>query len=618
MEFTSLYIVKLTENGHSDRIYLLKLSHFIVPLALLLSILTGCTSLTPSPDESADKVSTAEPATKSTDEARPAAAAETLPNIELTDEIFFKVVSSEIAFQRGDFAAAYATIMALAQQTRDPRLPKRALEMALIAKQPPQAFLASRFWYEYAPDSLEAMQYYLGFLILNNDNDEVKKILSNYLETLPPKERGTTLLQIERLVMRGSNKDASFGLLEEIYQPYPDYLETHLALAQAAYSMNNNVRAMLEARAALKITPSSQIAILTVAQVSPSQEEALSVLANFLTQYPAAFEVRRAYGGMLIEQKQYAQARSQFETLLADRPNDTGFLYTLGVLSLQINDTASAEKNLKAFVEAIDASGGEKGDATTAYQYLSQIADERNDGVTAIEWLKKIKSYEGKNAAYFNAQLRLAVLMAKYQSLEKARDFLHTLTANHDEAVQVVQLEAELLRNADHDEESRTLLKEAVKNYPDNPDLLYDYAMAMEKIDRIDEMEKALRHVIEISPDNQHAYNALGYSLADRNIRLPEARVLIEKALSIAPDDAFIIDSIGWLEFRENKAESALTHLQRAYALRPDADIAVHVGEVLWSLGNQEKALAVFREAQQKDPKNSALKSTLERLKISL
>jgi tetratricopeptide (TPR) repeat protein len=127
-----------------------------------------------------------------------------------------------------------------------------------------------------------------------------------------------------------------------------------------------------------------------------------------------------------------------------------------------------------------------------------------------------------------------------------------------------------------------------------------------------------LRHVIAINPDNQQAYNALGYSLADRNIRLPEARVLIEKALSLAPDDAFIIDSMGWLEFRENKVDSALTYLQRAYSIRPDADIAVHVGEVLWTMGDQKKAIAIWKEAKQKDPKNATLKSTLERLKVNL
>jgi len=595
----------------------LKIAHIIVPLTLLCGITTGCTNLKPPTNQIADPV--AAPATEitSNDSTAPIAPKEKLPNVDLTDEIFFKVLSSEIAFQRGEFPAAFATMMAVAQETRDPRLPKRALEMALIAKQPAQAFFAARTWYDYAPDSEDALQYYLGFLILNNNWDEVKSLMTTHLQQATPKERGFLILQAQRLIMRGASKEASFNLLEQLYQPYPEYLETHLALAQAAFASGNSIRAMVEARAALKISPDSQIAILTVAQVSPSPDEALSALADFLSRYPSAYEVRRAYAGMLIEQKQYAQARSQYDTLLSEKPNDSAVLYTLGVLSLQINDVPAAEKNLKAFVEALDNSGDQR-DPTTAYLYLSQIADDRKDGKEALGWLEKIQSYEGKNAAYFNAQLRRAVLLAKYENLDQAREFLRQLKGNAEEQIQITQLDAELLRNAGQEKEAMDVLQDAITVHPDNPELLYDYAMLAEKFDLVEEMEKALRRVIAINPENQQAYNALGYSLADRNIRLPEARALIEKALSLAPDDAFILDSMGWLEFRENKNEAALTHLQRAYQLRPDADIAVHVGEVLWVLGDQKGAIAVLKEAQGKDPKNAALKSTLERLKINL
>ena len=595
----------------------MKIFYFIVPLTLFLSSLTGCSSLTPPPDESAHPVAITDTELSAAEQSTPAPYQEKLPNVDLTEAIFFKLVSAEIAFQRGYFPEAYATIIAVAQQTHDPRLPRRALEMALLAKQPVQAFYAARMWNEYAPDSEEALEYYLGFLILNNNWTEVKSLLKTHLENAALKERGFIILQAQRLVMRSTDKEAAFNLLEELYKPYPDYLESHLALAQAAYASNNHLRAMTEARAALTINPNSQIAVLTVAQVSPSPDDALKVLADFLSQYPSAFEVRRAYGGMLIEQKQYALARAQYDVLLTEKPDDPGTLYTLGVLSLQINDIPSAERNLTAFVNTLSGSADQR-DPTTAYLYLSQIADDRQDGAAAIEWLNKIQSYNGKNAAFFNAQLRHAFLLSKYESLDSARDFLHEIKTNSEEAIQVIQLDAELLRNADHEKEALDVLQTALKTYPDNPELLYDYAMLAEKFDRIDDMEKALRRVIEINPENQQAYNALGYSFADRNMRLTEARTLLEKALSLAPDDAFIIDSMGWLEFRENSPAAALAHLQHAYQLRPDADIAVHVGEVLWSMGEHKKAIAVWKEAQNKDPKNAALKSTLERLKVNL
>lgn len=599
----------------------MKISYFTVPLVLSISILTGCTSMTPrnsTANSTPAKVTPVENADASIEQSAILTDKENYPSVELTREIFLQVMFAEVAFQRGDFPAAYSTNMALGQQTRDSRFPKRALEMSLQAKQSAQAFYASRIWHEYAPKSDEAIQYYLGFLIVNSDYSEAKSVVGKYLEDANPKERGAMLLQSGRWIMRGPDKQSSFDLMEELVKPYPDYFEAHLALAQAAYLNNNTARAMTEARAALAINPASQIAVATVAQLSPVPDDALKILADFLARYPDATDTRRVYAGLLVEHKQYEQARSQFQTVLNSKPDDSAVLYTLGVLSLQLNDIPSAEKNLKAFVALTDNAQPDQRDPTTAFLYLSQIADDRKDGVAALDWVNKIQSYDGKNAAYFNAQLRRAILISKYESLDKAREFLHELKGNPEEQIQITQLDAELLRNANHNQEAMSILQGAIKNYPDNSELLYDYAMMAEKLDRIDDMEKALRHVIAINPENQHAYNALGYSLADRNIRLPEARVLIEKALSLAPDDAFIIDSMGWLEFRENKTSDALMHLQRAYQLRPDADIAAHVGEVLWTLGEQKKAIAIWKEARQKDPDNAALKSTLDRLKVNL
>ena len=591
----------------------MKTSCTIAPIALIVGILmSGCASTTATSNDEAVvdpvKAAPSKPAVLSK---------ENIPNVALTDEIFFKVVSAEIAFQRGEFSAAFATTIAVAQQTRDPRLAKRALEMALLAKQPAQAFLASKLWHAYSPDSEEATQYYLGFMIINNNLGEVRKLITPRLAAATPKERGLLLLQTQRLLTRSKDQEAAFQLMAELCKPYPDELDAHLALAQAAHASNHNEFALVEANAALKIDPSSQMAVLSLAQASPNPNAVLKTLADFLEKNPAAHEVRRAYAGVLIDQKDYSEARYQLELIAASKPQDTSVLYALGVLSIQLNDAASAQKYLAEFVQILEAAPDEQRDPTTAYVYLSQLADDRKDGVMALEWLAKIQSYEGKNAGYFNAQLRRAFLMAKYGSLEEARQFLHALSVTSSEKIQVIQLEAELLRNANRNAEAIKLLQEAAQTYPKSSELLYDFAMMAEKAGRFDDAEQALRRVIKISPDNSHAYNALGYLLVDRHVRLPEARALLEKALVLAPDDAFIIDSMGWLEFKEHHYEAALGFLQRAYQLRPDAEIGVHLGEVLWVMGEQEKAKVIWSEAQKKDPNNAALKSTLERLKVS-
>lgn len=544
---------------------------------------------------------------------------ENIPNAELSDDIFFKVISAEIAFQRGEFSAAFATTMAVAKQTRDPRLAKRAMEMALLVKQPGQAFVAARLWYEYSPNSDEATQYYLGFMIVNNNLDEVKSIIASRLAVVTtPKDRGLLLQQTQRLLLRAKDKQAAFRLLEELCKPYSDYLEAHLALAQAAHANNDNTRALAQAQLALQIDPSSQTAALVRAQASPSTQAAIASLSQFLKHNPTANEVRRAYAGLLIEQKQFSDARHELEILVVNKPNDASILYALGLLALQLNDLATAEKYLTQFVKFADASADQKSDPTSAYVYLSQMADDRKDGDKALDWLSKIQSYDGKNAAWFDAQLRRALLISKYKSLEEAQQFLQALNATTpEEKVRVIQLQSELLREKKRDIEALGLLQAATKSYPDNSDLFYDFAMLAEKLDRLQDAETALRRVLQLAPDNAQAYNALGYLFTERNIRLAEARVLLEKALSLAPNDAFILDSMGWLEFRENHPETALEFLRRAYQIRPEADIAVHIGEVLWAMGELEKARAIWKKAQQQDPHNASLKSTLKRLNVS-
>jgi Flp pilus assembly protein TadD len=157
-----------------------------------------------------------------------------------------------------------------------------------------------------------------------------------------------------------------------------------------------------------------------------------------------------------------------------------------------------------------------------------------------------------------------------------------------------------------------------LQEYPDQTDLLYDHAMAAERLDRIDDMEKSMRRLIELRPDHAHAYNALGYSLADRSLRLPEARSLIEKALALLPDDAHIMDSMGWVMFRQNDMAGALKFLRKAYAVRREADIGAHLGEVLWSTGQRDEARAIWREVKAREPDNTTLQETLSRLNVAL
>ena len=248
---------------------------------------------------------------------------------------------------------------------------------------------------------------------------------------------------------------------------------------------------------------------------------------------------------------------------------------------------------------------------------LSQLAEERGDLQAAVGWLDKLP--EGDEKTVFGAQLRRAQLLGKSGDVPAARRLLASLKPGEPAAqAQVLAADAQVLRDAGQAEQAYTLMQAATKRFPDNPDLLYDFALLAEKTGHVEEMETALREVMRMAPDNHHAYNALGYSLAERNIRLDEARALIEKAMGMAPEDPFIMDSMGWVEYRLGNLDAAETHLRRAYQLRRDPEIAVHLGEVLWQRGKRADAQKLWLEARAKDPQNDTLRSTLARLRLSL
>ncbi len=556
------------------------------------------------------------------DSAAPVAAAadaptEALPNVELTSDLLYRITKAELEFKRGQWQGAYIAMLSLAQQTRDPRLARRAAEMALTAKQGGEALAAIRLWRNLAPDSEEATQYFLGFAVVNDDLNEAEQIFAKRLAAAPPAARGLAMFQMQQFLLRAKDKAAAFALQQRVLEPYADMLESHLILAQGAFGLGDSDRAREEAQAALTLKPDSELAVLTKAQVEPDLESAVKVLTNFLAQHADAREVRAAYARILVDAKQYDAARKQFLLLLKDQPDNLATLYALGVVAMQNNDMADAEKYFKQFVAVLGDHPGDERDPSKVLMILSQIDEERGELDAAIGWLDKIDSND--NHLYLSARLKRAMLSARKGNVDDARTQLSDLhTDDPAEMAQIIQTDAQILRDAGDTRAAFVVLDNAIKRFPGNPDLLYDFALAAEKLGKLDVMEQSLRQVIATVPDNQHAYNALGYSLAERNERLTEAYSLIDKALKMAPGDPFIMDSMGWVQYRLGHLNEAEDLLRRAYALRNDPEIAVHLGEVLWVKGDKAGAQKMWHEAQAKDPKNDALKSTLARLNQSL
>ena len=541
-----------------------------------------------------------------------------LPKVELTSTMLHQLLKAEFAFRNGDWQGPYLTVLSLAQQTGDPRLARRAAEMAVAAKQADDTLAAVRLWYRLDPQSEEATQYFVGMVVTSDNIAEVEPVFAARLREAPASRRGLLMFQIQQLLGRAKDKEASVAMLERLIAPYQGTMEAHIVRAQVALVRGDKAQARAEAQAALAARPNSEIAVLMLAQVTEGDDAVMTLLDGFLKKYPDAREVRAAQARVLVNRKDYPRARQEFERLLKDQPDNAAHLYALGILATQMNDAPGAEQYFTRFVEVLGRNPDDERDPSRALLILSQLAEERGDLNGALGWLDKVP--EGTDPqTLFNAQLRRAQLVAKNGDLAGARRLLTELKPEEPaRQAQLAAAEAQLLRDANQLQEAYVLMEAASKRFPKHPDLLYDFALLAEKLGRVDVMEAQLREVMAQAPENHHAYNALGYSLAERNVRLQEAYGLIAKALSMAPEDPFIMDSMGWVHYRMGNLAEAEKYLRRAYGLRRDPEIAVHLGEVLWQKGEKTAAQQLWREARAKDPDNGTLRDTLARLRLSL
>ena len=544
-----------------------------------------------------------------------------LPQVQLTNDLMYQILSADIAEQRGLDIYAYETMLDAAKETKDPRLARRAAEIAVSQRKAQEALQAVRLWHRLAPESDEAEKYLFGFLVLDNRLDEVKKIFASKLaETTSYEKRVSLFFQLQRVLAGTKNKSDAFAVMEDVLAPYLNMPEAHVSLAISALLKKDSERAKDEAKKALALKPDSEMAVLTYAQAVPNPVEASAILYGFLEKYPASREVRTSLARLLVGQKMYDRARHEFEILLETDSNDLTALYSLGLLAIQQNDYAAAEKYLQSYLENVG-----KLQKTTEHKQpeteqvlflLSQMAEEHHQYDRALYWLSQITLDEDDEVT-LSVEIRRALIYAKKGNIRRARSIIADLEKeNPYEHERLLLTEAQILREVGKTQEAMTVLKAGLDQFPDNTNILYDYALTAESLGQYEMMEDLLRRIITIDSHHQQAYNALGYSLADRNIRLDEAYTLIEKALKLAPDDPYITDSMGWVLFRQGKLDKAEEYLRQAYAIRADNEVAIHLAEVLWTKGERQEAKAMLWQVRKKDPENKLLQETMSRLGI--
>jgi len=529
-----------------------------------------------------------------------------LPALELTEPILYEMLLGEIALQRGSPDLAAQTYAELAKRTKDPRIARRAIEIANFARAPQYALEAARAWLEADPTSLQALQTLAGLLVGTRRVDEAEPYLARLLAS-DGAAAANGFTQLGRLLAGNPDKQANLRVARSLAAKYPDLPQAHLAVAQAALAANDEAGALAGTRRAAQLQPDWEAAAIFEAQIlqRKSPAEAGKSLAGFLDKYPQAREARLSYARLLVSERKLAEARVEFEKLLAANPSNSDVIYAVGLLAAQLKDYPTAEANLKRLLDL-----GFR-DPNAVRFTLGQIAEEQKDWSAATDWYLSIQRGE----QYLPSRLRTAGVMAKQGKLAEARAFLSALNASGEQRVQLLIAEAQLLREANQHREAFELLGKALEAQPEQPELLYDHALTAEKLERFEVLEGNLRKLIQVKPDHAHAYNALGYSFAERNLRLAEARKLIERALEISPEDYYIVDSMGWVLYRMGDLKGAAEQLRRAYLGRPDGEIGAHLGEVLWQMGERAEAERIWQEALKNYPDNETLHKTVKRLR---
>ncbi len=540
----------------------------------------------------------------------------------LSADVFYRLLLGDVALQRGEPSLAARAYYEAARDTRDPRIARRATEIALAARMRGLAQESASLWSSIDPTA-ERPQQVLAALAAGDTGKiaqdggaagELKQKLEKLIADAAVTDRGAgeIFLQLNRFFGDAQDRRQVYELVRELARPYTTTPEAHFAVSLAAFNggvpeSSGDNTALVEVERALALKPDWERAALLRAEIvsRKAPAEAADYLAGFIGANSDAKAAASMLAQIYVEQKRYAEARAVFQKLW-DRDRDSReYEFGVAVISVQMKDWDTAEALL------FDLKRANYGENGAVELYLAQVAEETGRYDVAIERYKEVP--EGARA--WLARLRVASMMAKQGKIVEARRYLDDLPAvTIEQRVQVRQAEAQLLRDAGDNAAAYDVLAQALREHPDSPELLYDAAMVAERMDRIDEAETRLRRVVELRPDDAQALNGLGYTLVDRTARATEGYELIQKAHKLSPDDPFILDSMGWALFRMGRFQEAEAYLIRSFKIRPDPEVAAHLGEVIWAQGERVRAQEVWQTQLKITPDNVLLLETVRRL----
>jgi tetratricopeptide (TPR) repeat protein len=547
-----------------------------------------------------------------------------LPEVTLTSTILFRILASEISAQRGTYLPAGKTRLDLSRELGDYRLARRALEFYLAGGNLPGALDASRVWLRLMPDDQEASSTEMALAAASGQTSGLAAALRKQIDAAS--DKSAAIGQAFAVLSRMPDKRAALRILSTaIGDSNARHLAAgNMALADMARAAGDHERALEESRLALAAAPRSEEAALRVFEygLSVDPDRALREATEFVALQPNSRRLRVLLASHLSERGQFDAAMAELTSMFKRSPEDFDLLFMQAQVAYRAKKLEQARGFLEQYVSvqeqrlrASAAAGATDAPAALAeaYQLLSKIAEEQGLLDEAVSLLAKIDDPSMR----YTSRIRQALIRAKQKRVDEGLALIDSANAQTDEEIMMgASAGAQILRDANRLSEAIKRMQALDQRMPDSVNVKYELAMLHERADQMRDTERLLRQVIALDPGHAHAHNALGYSLADRNQRLSEALALITRALEIAPKDPFILDSMGWVKFRMGQFKEAVDYLQRAYAIRPEAEISAHLGEALWKLGRQSEARTIWAQGVSQDASNKTLQETLKRFGV--
>ncbi|MDO9047487.1 MAG: tetratricopeptide repeat protein [Methylobacter sp.] len=514
-------------------------------------------------------------------------------------DVMYMLMAAELAGQRGQYAIALEGYMEAAKRVNDPRFAERAAKIAMYMKDSNKTDEAISLWLRQDPENPTARKIAALSALRAGNKQAAVDHLNTVLKTDPAGfER--TALELASVLQRDGKSDFFYEVLDALGEKNPDQAVVYFVQSLLAMEMKNNALAEKKVQQALDIQPGWDKALVFQAQIavfSGDLNKAKTLLRNASLKYPENDKFKKLLAQVLIKATEYEAAGEVYQGIVLSNPKDAESQIALALVYLQLNRDGKAEDIFKQLLDQPEWQN-------QASFYLGKIEEKRGHTQKALAWFDKVT----EGPFIFESAISAVSLLVKDKEFDEADTRLNLLSGQFPkQKLRIILMQAGLYGQQEQYEKAFKLLTDALTGQQDQRDLLYTRALMAERINRLDVLEADLKKILAKYPDDAEALNALGYSLLGSADRYAEAEKYLQQALNLQPNEAVIMDSFGWLQFKLGKLEQALGYLERAYAKQQEGEIAAHLAEVLWALGRKEEARKVFNKAIKKAPEDEYL-----------